>query len=372
MTKKKELKVQQASKAKSSGGITMAELLAKSAKRVVGFSSGQKVRGKVLSIGGKSVALDIGGKSEGMVSEDAFSESREFIKKLKIGDEVVVTVIVPETREGIVLLSFRHAAQDASWEVLSTAFKNQSEVAVMGKGTNPSGVTVDVEGLLGFIPTSQLGSDASKNPQALVGKYFKVKILEADKQANKIVLSEKEVSEAESIKKAKEVMENVKDGEIYEGKVTTVSSFGCFVKLDLGKGAQVEGLVHISELSWKKVGHPSEIVKEGDTVKVKVLGKREGKLALSMKGAGKNPWEDADKKYNKDARIKGKVTRISDFGAFIQLEPGVEGLVHITKIPPATKLSEGQEVDCYVEEIDSKKKKLSLGLVLTSKPIGYK
>ncbi len=372
MAKKKELKTQEPSRVKTSSGITMADLLAKSAKKVMGFTSGQKVRGKILSIGGKTVVLDIGGKSEGVVAEEAFSESREFIKKLKVGDEVVSTVIVPETREGTVLLSFRHAAQDASWEVLSKAFKNQGEVAVMGKGVNPSGITVDIEGLTGFIPTSQLGSEASKNPQALVGKYFKVKILEVDKVSNKVVLSEKEISEAESIKKAKKAVESVKEGEVYEGVVTTIAGFGCFVKLKLEKGAFIEGLVHISELSWKKVGHPSEIVKEGDTVKVKVLAKREGKLALSMKEATKNPWDDADEKYKKDAQVKGRVTRVSDFGAFIQLEPGIEGLVHITKIPPATRLSEGQEVDCYIEEIDSKKKKLSLGLVLTSKPIGYK
>lgn len=372
MTQKKEPKIKQTLKSKASGGITMADLLAKSAKRVIGFTSGQKVRGKILSIGGKSVVLDIGGKSEGVVAEEAFSESREFIKKLKVGNEVVATVIVPETREGAVLLSFRHAAQDASWEAVNGAFKNGGEVAVMGKGVNPAGVTVDLEGLTGFIPTSQLGSEISKNPQALVGKYFKVKILEVDKLANKIVLSEKEVSEAESIKKAKETIEKVKDGEIYEGQVTTVAGFGCFVKLNLGKEAEVEGLVHISEMSWSKIGHPSELVKEGDKVKVKVIGKRDGKLALSMKGAEKNPWDNADDRYKKDSKVKGKVTRISDFGAFIQVEPGIEGLVHITKIPPATRLSEGQEVDCYVEEIDSKKKKLSLGLVLTSKPIGYK
>lgn len=369
MTQKKQLNSE---KSKSSGGVTMADLLAKSAKKIIGFTSGQKVKGKILSIGGKSVVLDIGGKSEGIVAEDAFSESREFIKKLKVGDEVLTTVIVPETREGMVLLSFRHAAHDASWETVLKAFKEGNEVAVMGKAVNPSGITVDLEGLIGFIPTSQLGSEASRNSQALVGKYFKVKILEVDKLSNKIVLSEKEVSEAESIKKAKELIEKVKEGEIYEGKVTTVAGFGCFVKLDIGKDASVEGLVHISEMSWSKIGHPSEMVKEGDKVKVKVIGKRDGKLSLSIKSAEKNPWDGAEKKYEKETKVKGKVTRISDFGAFIEVEPGIEGLVHITKIPPATRLTEGQEVDCYVEEIDSKKKKLSLGLVLTSKPIGYK
>lgn len=370
MAKKDELKVQQTSKAKAP--ITMADLLAKSGRPIFGFSSGQKVKGKINALNQKSVILDIGGKSEGIVMEDAFSESRDFIKKLKVGDEVIATVISPETKEGAVLLSFRHTAQDASWKVLEAAKKEGKEVVVLGKAVNPSGVTVLIEGVTGFIPLSQLGGEAAKNPQSLAGKYFKVKIIEVDKTSNKVVLSEKEVSEAESIEKAKKAAEGVKEGEIYGGVVTTVSGFGCFVALDLGKDTTVEGLVHISELSFRKVAHPSDIVKEGDKVKVKVLAKRDGKLSLSMKGAEKNPWEGIEEKYKKEARVKGKVTRMSDFGAFVELEPGVEGLIHITKIPPATKLAEGTEVNCIVEEIDTKSKKLSLGLVLTSKPIGYK
>lgn len=350
----------------------MADLLAKAGRPVLGFSSGQKVKGKVVSISGKSIVLDIGGKSEGVVMEDAFSESRDFIKTLKVGDEVTTTVIAPETKEGAVLLSLRHASQDASWRVLEGIKEKASEVVVLGKGVNPSGITVLVEGIVGFIPSSQLGAEATKNSQNLVGKYFKAKIIEVDKASNKVVLSEKAVTEAASIEKNKEAMEAVKEGEIYEGKVTTVSSFGVFVELDLGKDTSVEGLVHVSEMAWKKIAHPSDMAKEGDKVKVKVLGKKEGRLSLSMKGALKNPWEEVENKYKKETKITGRVSRMSDFGAFVEVEPGVEGLIHITKIPPATRLTPGQEVDCIVEEIDSKAKKLGLGLVLTSKPIGYK
>lgn len=355
-----------------SNTITMADLLKKAARPVLGFSSGQKIKGKVVSINTKSVVIDIGGKSEGVVTEEAFSEARDFVKTLKVGDEAMVTVIVPETKEGAVLLSLRHAAQGASWNSLEEARNKGAEVVVLGKAVNPSGITALVEGVTGFIPTSQLGAEASKSPQNLVGKYFKVKIIEVDKNSNKVVLSEKEVSEAESIKKSKEAIEKVKEGEVYDGEVTTVSGFGCFVKIEIGKGTSVEGLVHVSEIAWNKIGHPSEVVKEGQKVKVKVIGKRDGRLSLSMKGAEKNPWEMVSEKYKKEDKVKGKVTRMSDFGAFVELEPGVEGLIHITKIPPATKLSEGQEVNCVIEEIDTKKKKLSLGLVLTSKPIGYK
>ena len=357
-------------KSTSSKGITMADLLAKAGRPILGFSSGQRVRGKVSSIGGKSVVLDIGGKSEGIVTQEAFSESRDFIKTLKVGDEVTTTVIAPETKEGAVLLSLRHASADASWKTLADAKKESKEVAVVGRAVNPSGLTVLVEGAVGFIPTSQLGSEASKNPQNLIGKYFKAKVIEVDKDTNKIILSEKEVSEAASIKKVKEALEKIKEGEVYEGTVTTVSTFGAFVRLEGASGP--EGLVHVSELSWKKVAHPSEILKEGQDVRVKVIGKREGRLSLSMKAAEKNPWEAVDAKYKKESKITGRVTRMSDFGAFVEVEPGIEGLIHITKIPPATRLTPGQEVDCIVEEIDSKAKKMGLGLVLTSKPIGYK
>lgn len=357
---------------KASEPTTMAELLASAETKIRGFSTGQKIKGKVVSKNSKSLILDIGGKSEGVVAEKAFIEARDFIKTLKAGDEVNATVLVPETRDGIVLLSLRQAAFDSSWERLEKVEEEGSPVAVFGKGVNPSGVTVDVEGLTGFIPGSQLGKEAAKNPQGLVGKYLKAKVIEVDRLANKVVLSEKEISDAADIKAAKEAFDKIKEGEIYDGVVTTVANFGCFVKLTLGKGLDIEGLVHISELAWGKTESVSDIVKEGDKVKVKVLGVKEGKISLSIKAAKKDPWEEAAEKYKAESKVKGKVTRISDFGVFVELEPGIEGLIHITNIPPGKKLSEGDEVNCYVQEIDTEAKKLSLGLVLTAKPVGYK
>lgn len=347
---------------------TMADLLAKSKQKLTSFSVGQKVRAKVIAKTPKALILDIGGKSEGVVTEKAFDEARDFIKSLKVGDEVTAAVIVIESREGNVVLSLRQAMYNSSWEKLEKAKENGEEVAVFARGVNPSGVVVEAEGLSGFIPTTQLGKEASKNPQGLVGKYFKAIVIEIDRSQNKLVLSEKEVSDAQDIKDAKEALSKVKEGEIYNGEVTTVANFGCFVKIPIG----VEGLVHISELTWGRVDRVSDVVEKGDKVKVKVIGKKDGKLALSLKQAQEDPWDKASKKYKPEAKIKGKVVRISDFGVFVEVEPGVEGLIHITNIPPATKFSEGQEVNCYVQDIDIKAKKLSLGLVLLSKPIGYK
>jgi len=360
---------------KTSKDPTMAELLASAKGKVVGFSSGQKVKGKVLAKDRKSLILDIGGKSEGQVSEKAFAEVRDFVKGLKVGDEVWATVLVPETKDGVVLLSLRGAAQDASWGKLTRIQKTKESIYVLGRGVNPSGVTVEVEGLLGFIPQSQLGKVASKNPQELIGKYFKAQIIEVGKSVNKVVLSEKEVSEASDIRLEKEASEKVKEGEIYDGVITTVANFGCFVKIGVEvdkKKVFVEGLVHISELSWSKVKNPSDIYSEGDKVKIKAIGLKGGKLSFSIKAAEADPWEKADAKYKPESKVSGIATKVSDFGVFVEVEPGIEGLIHTTKIPPGKRLREGEKVNCYVENIDTKARKLSLGLVLTSKPIGYK
>jgi ribosomal protein S1 len=195
--------------------------------------------------------------------------------------------------------------------------------------------------------------------------------MEVDKLNRKVVLSEKEVSEAGDIALAKKALKDLKEGDIYSGEVTTIAPFGAFVKIKVGK-ATLEGLVHVSEISYKKVGLPSDVLSVGDKVEVKVLASHVGKLALSMKQALKDPWLDVEKKYKADDKITGRVTRISDFGVFVELEPGIEGLIHITKIPPTQKISLNDEVKCVVEEVNTKDKRIALGLVLTSIPLGYK
>ncbi len=349
----------------------MAELLARAGKKLTTFTVGQRVDAKIISKTDKAVIFDIGGKSEGIVKEKAYTDAKEFILGLKVGDIVKVTVLVPETRDGITILALKDAMKDISWNVVEKALKDETEVAVLGKGVTQAGFAVDISGLDGFIPSSQLGKEVASDPGSLVGKYFKVRVVEVNKEQNKVVLSEKEVSEASDIKLAKEALKEVKEGEVYDGEVTTVANFGCFVKFKVKK-AELEGLVHVSEISWKKVGVPSEVVKLGDKVKVKVIALKDGKIALSMKQAEKNPWNDVEKKYKVEDKISGKVVRMSDFGAFVELEPGVEGLIHITKIPPTQKVEVGQEVKCVIEEVNLKDKRISLGMLLTAVPVGYK
>jgi small subunit ribosomal protein S1 len=353
----------------------MAELLARAKNKVQTFTKGQRIQATVLSKTDTLVIFDIGGKSEGLVKEKGYTDAKEYIGGLKVGDSVLVTILVPESRDGTIVLGLKDAMRDVSWAKLEEAKKSGDAVPVLGKGVGAPGFVVDVMGIEGFIPTSQLGREITGNPQNLVGKYFKARVMEVDKLNKKVVLSEKEVSEAGNIALIKEALKKVKEGEIYDGVVTTVAPFGAFVKIEIpvkkGK-AEVEGLVHVSELSFSRVNLPSDVVKEGDKVQVKVLAAHEGKLALSVKQAKKDPWEGVDKKFKSEDKVTGRVVRISDFGAFVELEPGVEGLIHITQIPPAYKMSVGAEVKCTVEEVNLKDKRIALGLVLTSVPVGYK
>lgn len=362
---------------KSSGELTMASLLAHAKAKAQTFTKGQRVLATVLSKDASSVIFDIGGKSEGIVKEKGYADAKEFIENLKVGDKVLVTVLVPETKEGTTIVGLKDAMKDVAWKTLEEAKKSGSAVPVLGKGVGASGFVVDALGIEGFIPTSQLGHEVAENPQNLIGKYFKAKVMEVDKASNKVVLSEKEVSEAGDIAASKKALASIKEGDIYKGVVTTVAPFGAFVKISVplrgsSKKASLEGLVHVSELSYSRVNLPSDVVKEGDEVKVKVLASRGGKLALSIKQAQPDPWADVEKRFKPEDKVTGKVVRISDFGAFVELAPGIEGLIHVTKIPPTQKLTVGQEVRCVIEEINVKDKRIALGLVLTSIPLGYK
>jgi ribosomal protein S1 len=202
-----------------------------------------------------------------------------------------------------------------------------------------------------------------------------VKVLDIDKKAKRVIFSERAVSEAKDVSLELKAMKKISEGDIFEGIVTQITGFGAFVRIDVEVGKKkipVEGLVHISELSWQKVGKVGDMLSAGDSVNVVVIGVEDGKVALSMKKALRDPWDDVDIRYKPEMRIKGKVVRKSGYGLFVELEPGVEGLVHITKIPPGTDYKKGDEIEVYVEEVNKDERKISLGLVLTSKPIGYK
>ena len=370
-------KKSQQSGSSSSSKNTMDELLAQYGGGVKGLSSGDKVKGRVVSISSKRVVLDIGGKSEGIIAEKAYKEAENYIRDLNVGDEVEAQVIVPETTDGYSILSLRHASADSSWDKISKAEEDNKILSVEVRNAISSGLIVDIKGLNGFIPNSQLGHDVVNDKNSLVGKKIKAIIIDVNRNENKIVLSEKEVSEAGDLELMRNAQKKVKEDELYDGVVSTIYDFGIFVKIEVkadtgGEKVPVEGLVHISEMSWDKINKPEDIVKVGQKVKVKVIGKKEGKLAFSMKQIQDDPWKTIGKKYPKETKVKGKAVKVSDFGIFVVLEPGVEGLLHITKIPPGTDIKVGDSVNVFVEDIDEKERKISLGLILTAKPIGYK
>ena len=215
-----------------------------------------------------------------------------------------------------------------------------------------------------------MGSGVLDNPSASTGKNILVKVIEADRAKSRLMVSEKAVSEKEFLHQQSQVLAKIRSGEKFVGRVTKVINFGIFVEITKDE-TPVEGLVHVSEISWQKTGNPAEVFSEGDEVEVIVIGMEGGKLALSIKRLQENPWEAAIGKYEKDQQVAGRVTKTGDFGAFIELEPGVEGLVHSSKMGEQT-LTEGQEINVFIEDIDQKSKKLSLGLVLKAVPVGYR
>lgn len=366
----------QSKQTQTRGKITsMDDLLKKFGEEIKVYSKGQRIKGIVTEKHPNKLVLDIGGKSEGVVSEKAFDEAKKYVKTLKIGDEIEGSVLIPETPDGFTILSLRRASQSAAWNKLEKAKKSSKPIGITIKNSTSAGLIIDIDGLTGFIPSSLLTSETSKNASRLAGKSIMAKVVDLSREENKIVLSEKGVVEGEGVINTREAIEKLKEGEAFEGKVITVANFGCFVRIQVKSGKNlipVEGLVHVSELTWSRVENPSDVVKEGQIVKVKVINKRDGKLSLSMKQAAKDPWDGSEKKYKPESKHKGKVVRRSDFGTFIELEPGVEGLIHMTKIPPGTRLEIGTATDVIVEEVNEKDRKLSLGIVLTSKPIGYK
>lgn len=364
------------SSTKTKQSLTMADLLAKQKSDFRGFRLGETVEGKVLEITPKSLILDIGGKSEGIVAQKAFVEAKDLIKGLKVGDKVTGRVIVTETYDGYTVISLRDAAKNFIWSRIDEAKAKDSEINVEVTSANPSGLVVEVLGMSGFIPSSQLGYKTAAKSANLVGKSIKAKIIEVDKNSNRVILSEKLVSEAQKVKSLDEAIKKIKIGDVFEGEVVSIYDFGAFVKFGYESKSDekvtLEGLVHVSEISWDKVDKAADVLTPKDKVRVKVIDIKNGKISLSIKQAQEDPWTKVAGKYQIDDKVAGKVVKISDFGVFVSLEPGVEGLIHMTKIPPATKFKTGDEVNCYIEEIDTKEKRISLGLALSTKPLGYK
>ncbi len=355
----------------------MEELLTSSGYVLNVPQKGQTVKGLVTAVTRKAVMVDIGAKTEGLVTDKEYAIAKEFIESIKVGDEIEVFVSSEENDRGQILLSLRKAMFEKLWDMLDDYLKNEVEVLVKAVELNKGGMIVKWQGLRGFVPSSQFGAKYAGNLRALVGTAFKVKPIEVDRTQNRLIFSEKHVSEAELLHKREEALKAVKVGETYEGTVSGIMSFGAFVSVAVPLGdasITVEGLVHISEISWEKVEDIRKHLSQGDKVKVKVLGVEEGtgKLNLSIKQLLSDPWTIVAEKYAPGTSFKGTVSRLAPFGIFVNFEPGVDGLIHISKAPNMNEMKPGDKVDVTVESVDVQHRRMSLGFMLTEVPVGYK
>jgi len=354
---------------------TMDELVMSLGEEAVfGFKRGQQVEGTIISATNREVLIDIGGKSEGILAAKEQLSSRDLIATMSPGDKIEATVLVPENEQGQVVLSLRKIGGEKRWEELTAKIGSSEEIDAIVVDSNRGGLILDFSGLRGFLPTSQMSSQ-ERRPAKLMNKSLKVKVLEADRSSNRLIFSQKSAGiSSEDLDKKKEVLAKITVGDKFSGEITAVMPFGVFVRVEPVEGESIEGLVHISEMSWEKVEDPNNEQKVGNKVEVVATAvlPEEGKLTLSIKRLKDNPWEEVASRYPKDTKVSGKVTRLTGFGAFVQIDKDVEGLMHISKIPPELNVEVGQEIECTVESIDVVSRRISLAPILTEKPFMYR
>ncbi len=345
--------------------ITMDELLAGS--DIKQLEAGDVVEGSISSVRKHQVWIDLGPKGVGVVMRREVGHGQA----LEQGSAVTVSVIDPEMDEGYALLSMRRAAKDRGWDELQRIFDAGEIIEISAYDANRGGLLVELEGIRGFLPVSQLaaghyprvsGADKDEILQklnALTGKPIRVRILDVSRKDNKLIFSEKEAVKDDMAARFAEL----KVGDEVEGIVTGVIDFGAFVNVD-----GIEGLIHISEISWERVENPRDYVKVGETVKAKIIAIDKDRLSLSLKQMTEDPWLKEVKAFNKGDMVEGKITRITPFGAFVQLSPSVEALVHVSEmgdddnIDPEKLFKLNEKKQFKVLDIDTEARKISLSL----------
>lgn len=348
-----------------STNITMDELLAGSDVKKI--ESGDVLEGVVSSVKKHEVWIDLGAKGVGVVLRREISHGQQ----LEPGQTVTVSVIDPELDEGHALLSTKRAAKDRGWDELKRIFDGQEIVEVTPYDANRGGLLVELESIRGFLPVSQLaaghyprvsGADKDEILQklnALVGKPIRVRVLDVSRKDNKLIFSEKEAVKDDMQARFAEM----KVGDTVEGVVTGVIDFGAFVNVQ-----GIEGLIHISEISWERVEDPRDYVKAGETVKAKIIAIDKDRLSLSLKQMTEDPWLKEVKAFEKGSIVEGKITRITPFGAFVQLSPSVEALVHVSEmsddetVDPQQIFKLNEKKQFKVLEIDTDARKIALSL----------
>ncbi len=360
------------SKSSSKEPTTMEELLAQTGYNLKGFKRGDEVEGTVITVTLKHLLLDIGGKCEAVIHEKEAPYVSDLLGNLKIGDKVKVHVILPENDRGQTVVSLRRSALSKRWEVLAEKMKTGEKVQVTIREMSRGGFLVDYFGLRGFIPLSQAEPEFARLAEKAAGRRVGAKVIEVDRGANRLVFSQ--LAGGMSSDQQKEHLKSVEIGKTYQAEVTGLAPFGAFVTVKISDTVSLPGLIHISEIAWEKVQNPGNHLKAGQKVEVKAIGAdaKTGRLTLSLKQMTPDPWEDVAKMFSVDQVVKGKVARVSEYGVFVTLLPGIDGLIHISKLAPGAEPKVGEDIECTVEQVDPEKRKISLSLVAHAKPIGYR
>jgi small subunit ribosomal protein S1 len=332
---------------------------------------GKLLREKLLARENRPFFLDLGAVGTGIIYGKEFFEAKDKIKGLKIGETLFAKIIDLENEDGYIELSVSQAGKELTLAELFQKKEKGEILKVKIKGANKGGLITEISGIPAFLPLSQLspehyprveGGETSKilrELQKFIGQELEVKIFNLSPKGDQIILSER----AKELDKIKEILKNYKVGDVVEGEIVGLTDFGAFMKF----GEGLEGLIHISELDWKIIEDPAEIVKVGEKVKAKIIEIKDDKIALSLKALKKDPWLDIEKKYKKGEIVSGKVTKFNPFGAFVQIEPEIQGLCHISEFGTKSKMEEklkiGKKYNFQILEIRPSEHKMSLKLV---------
>lgn len=358
---------------------TMEDLLADQDIRLSSLSRGVMVKAKILKVGRREVLADIGAKSYGIIVGREFEIIAPLRNAISVGETYDAEVIIPEMEGGETLISLKRTLIDSLWGELQKYAEEKSEVSVLASRPISGGLLVEYKSLRGFIPQMQLDPEYQDSPDRLVGQNIDVQVLEVDQKQNRLVMSQKEVTQKEQLAKQRSALKQFAIGDIVSGTISSVDRYSLLVAVTKIKGSTkkiepVIGTVHISEISWERVDNLEGQFKEGDKIEVKVaqINEQEGQLILSLKQLTPDPWEDIKKKYPEEKHIPGTVVKVSNIGAFVELEKGIEGLIHVSKIPAGKEFTEGEKVSVMIDTLDTDKRKISLAYVPTVKPIGYR
>ena len=331
---------------------------------------GSVVKGKVIAIEAGQAIIDVGYKMEGRVELKEFANPGE-APEIAVGDEVEVYLDRVENARGEAVISRDKARREAAWDKLEKAYADDARVEGAIFGRVKGGFTVDLGGAVAFLPGSQVDVRPVRDAGPLMGLKQPFQILKMDRRRGNIVVSRRAILEESRAEQRAEVIGKIKEGDAVDGVVKNITEYGAFV--DLGG---VDGLLHVTDMAWRRVNHPSEIVSIGETVKVQIvkINKETHRISLGMKQLQDDPWDSVEAKFPLGSVHQGRVTNITDYGAFVELEAGVEGLVHVSEmswtkknVHPGKIVSTSQEVDVMVLEIDSVKRRVSLGLKQTQR-----